>query len=126
MRFVLVGITNDSIYFCHIAYVKENGEKILEVRKTKDLKNAFQLRCPKSRSYKAILYIFKPPIKTIENGSSCFLVSETRDEMVTDVQNYDEVYHEHTKKYTNIDNNGVCRFVQHTDDCIFEKSQIQF
>ena len=60
----------------------------------------------------------------MKNGSSYVLVSETTEEMLADAQNYDEVFHKHTKRCTNIDINGVCRFVKHNDDCMFEKSQI--
>ena len=126
MRFFLVGITNGSTKFYHIAYVKENGEeKFVEMRRTKYAKKAFRLQCTKSRSCNAQLYIsFKPPIRTMKNGSSYVLVSETTEEMLADPQNYDEVFHKHSKRCTNIDINGVCRFVKHNDDCMFEKSQI--
>ena len=65
MRFFLVGITNGSARLYHIAYVKENGEKkFVEMRRRKTTKKAFQLKCSKSRSCNAILYIsFKPPIR---------------------------------------------------------------
>ena len=69
MRFFLVGITNGSTKFYHIAYVKENGEeKFVEMRRTKYAKKAFRLQCTKSRSCNAQLYIsFKPPIRTMKN-----------------------------------------------------------
>ena len=44
--------------------------------------------------------------------------------MVADLQNYDEIYHKHTKKYTNIDIDCVCRFLKHTDNCRFDKPQM--
>ena len=126
MRFLLVGITNGSTKHYHIAYVKENGEKkFVEMRRRRNTKKAFQLECSKSRSCNAVLYIsFKPPIKTMQNGSSYVLVSETTEEMLTDLQNYDEVYHKHNKNCTNIDIDGVCRFVKHADNCIFDKPQM--
>ena len=42
--------------------------------------------------------------------------------MFTDVQNYDEVHHKHTKKCTNIDINGVCRFDKQIYDFMFENN----
>ena len=112
MRFLLVGITNGSTKLYHIAYVKENDdEKFVEMRRTKYSKKAFQLRCTKSRSCNIQLYIsFKPPIRTMKNGSSYVLVSETTEEMLTYLKKYDEVYHKHTKNCTNIDIDGVCNY----------------
>ena len=101
---------------------KKNSSKCEELNMQK---KAFRLQCTKSRSCNAQLYIsFKPPIRTMKNGSSYVLVSETTEEMLADAQNYDEVFHKHTKRCTNIDINGVCRFVKHNDDCMFQKSQI--
>ena len=34
------------------------------------------------------------------------------------------VYHKHTRKCTNIDRDGICRFVKHSDNCLSEKSQM--
>ena len=100
-------------------------KKFVEMRRRKTTKKAFQLKCSKARSCNAILYIsFKPPIRTMKNGSSYVLVSETTEEMLADLQNYDEVFHKHTKKCTNIDIDGVCRFVKHTDNCMFDKPQM--
>ena len=56
--------------------------------------------------YKTILYMsFKPPGRTMKNGSSYVLVSETTEEMLA--ENYDEVFHQQTNRCTNIDMNGV-------------------
>ena len=78
---------------------KKSAKKIRRKAKNYIFEKAFQLRFTKSRSCNVILYIsFKPPIKTMNNGSQYVLVSETANEMLTDVRNYDEVYHKHTKK----------------------------
>ena len=104
---------------------KKTSKKTRRIAKTKYYKKALQLKCSKSRSCIAILYIsFQPPIRTMKNGSSYVLVSETTEEMLADLQNYDEVFHKHTKKCTNIDIDGVCRFVKHTDNCMFDKPQM--
>ena len=60
----------------------------------------------------------------MQNGSSYVLVSETTEEMLTDLQNYDEVYHKHTKNCTNINIDGGWRFVKHTDNCMIDKSKM--
>ena len=52
------------------------------------------------------------------------LSAETTDEMLVDEENYGEVYHHHTKNCTNIDTDGICRFVKHTGSCMSEKSQM--
>ena len=46
----------------------------------------------------------------MQNGSLYVLVSETSEEMLDDLQNYDEVYHKHTKNCINIDIDGVCNY----------------
>ena len=67
---------------------------------------------------------FKPPIKTTKTGSVCALGPDVTDEMLIDVENYGELYHRHNKNCTNIDTDGLCRLVKHTDTCLSDKSQM--
>ena len=123
MRFLLVGITNSSFELYHIAYIKENEDKIVQIRRKNQ--KSIQLFCTKLRSCQAVLNIaFTSPIKTMKNCSSYVLVSETTNEMIVGVTNCEKLFHDYTKICINI--NCMCSFVKHTDNSLPTQSYFSF